>query len=425
MIIKKYSSINGTTSVPGDKSISHRGVMLGAMANGTTSITGFLNGADCLATIDCFKKLGVDIEMSPEIIKVHGKGMHGFTKPTSTLYTANSGTTTRLMSGILAGQPFECNIDGDASIRKRPMNRIATPLTLMGASFSSEYCPMTVRGGTLTGIDYAMPVASAQVKSALILAGLYANGTTVIHEPAKSRDHTERMLASMGANIIVSDNCVTLHKTDVLSPLDIAVPGDISSAAFLIVAALIMPNSNITIKNVGVNPTRTGLLSVLKDMNANIALNNCHTTNNEPVADINVQTSKLLSTTIGGDIIPSLIDEIPIIAVAAAFAKGRTVIRDAKELKVKESDRINTVVTELKRGGVDITATDDGMIIEGNQNLQINGCDFVSYGDHRIAMSAAVLAQMSNSECTIDDTSCIDVSFPGFFDIFDKLSYNN
>lgn len=419
MLIKKISKASGTIRVPGDKSISHRAVMLGALADGRTEITGFLRGADCLSTIDCFRNMGIEINIDGENVTVFGKGLHGLKAPEKMLYTGNSGTTTRLLCGILAGQPFNSSITGDASIQKRPMKRVTEPLRLMGADIENEFCPLYIKGSSLHGIDYKMPVASAQVKTAVILASLYADGETVIHETEKSRDHTELMLGAMGAEIKVSGLDISIEKTDSLLPVCAEIPGDISSAAFFMVLGLILPNSEITITNVGVNPTRTGIIDVLQDMGADITLENIRSSAGESTADITVRSSSLKGTEIGGEIIPRLIDELPIIAVASVFADGKTVIKDAQELKVKETNRIRAVADEFKKCGIDITETDDGMIINGGKS--IHGADFKTYGDHRMAMSLTVLAQLADGGSTIDDSECACVSYPSFFDDFYKL----
>ena len=419
MVIQKIKKAVGQIKVPGDKSISHRAVMLGSLANGVTEISGFLKGADCLSTIDCFRKMGIDIDINGENVTVHGNGLRGLKKPDEMLYTGNSGTTTRLLCGILAGQNFDTSITGDASIQKRPMGRVVQPLSMMGAKIENEYCPLYITGTKLHGIDYKMPVASAQVKTAIILAGLYADGETVIHEIEKSRDHTELMLSAMGADLTVDNLDITVKPTNDLTAVNVDVPGDISSAAFFLVLGAIMPNSQITVTNVGINPTRTGIIDVLKDMGANITLENVHTSAGETVADITVRSSSLKGTTVGGDIIPRLIDELPIIAVAAVFANGQTVIKDAQELKVKETNRIRAVVDEFNKCGIDITETDDGMIINGGKS--IHGADFKTYGDHRMAMSLTVLAQLADCESTLDDSDCACVSYPTFFDDFYKL----
>ena len=419
MVIQKIKKAVGQIKVPGDKSISHRAVMLGSLANGVTEISGFLKGADCLSTIDCFRKMGIDIDINGENVTVHGNGLRGLKKPDEMLYTGNSGTTTRLLCGILAGQNFDTSITGDASIQKRPMGRVVQPLSMMGAKIENEYCPLYITGTKLHGIDYKMPVASAQVKTAIILAGLYADGETVIHEIEKSRDHTELMLSAMGADLTVDNLDITVKPTNDLTAFNVDVPGDISSAAFFLVLGAIMPNSQITVTNVGINPTRTGIIDVLKDMGADITLENVHTSAGETVADITVHSSSLKGTTVGGDIIPRLIDELPIIAVAAVFADGQTVIKDAQELKVKETNRIRAVVDEFNKCGIDITETDDGMIINGGKS--IHGADFKTYGDHRMAMSLTVLAQLADGESTLDDSDCACVSYPTFFDDFYKL----
>lgn len=419
MVIQKIKKAVGQIKVPGDKSISHRAVMLGSLANGVTEISGFLKGADCLSTIDCFRKMGIDIDINGENVTVHGNGLRGLKKPDEMLYTGNSGTTTRLLCGILAGQNFDTSITGDVSIQKRPMGRVVKPLSMMGAKIENEYCPLYITGTKLHGIDYKMPVASAQVKTAIILAGLYADGETVIHEIEKSRDHTELMLSAMGADLTVDNLDITVKPTNDLTAVNVDVPGDISSAAFFLVLGAIMPNSQITVINVGINPTRTGIIDVLKDMGADITLENVHTSAGETVADITVRSSSLKGTTVGGDIIPRLIDELPIIAVAAVFADGQTVIKDAQELKVKETNRIRAVVDEFNKCGIDITETDDGMIINGGKS--IHGADFKTYGDHRMAMSLTVLAQLADGESTLDDSDCACVSYPTFFDDFYKL----
>ena len=419
MVIQKIKKAVGQIKVPGDKSISHRAVMLGSLASGVTEISGFLKGADCLSTIDCFRKMGIDIDINGENVTVHGNGLRGLKKPDEMLYTGNSGTTTRLLCGILAGQNFDTSITGDVSIQKRPMGRVVKPLSMMGAKIENEYCPLYITGTKLHGIDYKLPVASAQVKTAIILAGLYADGETVIHEIEKSRDHTELMLSAMGADLTVDNLDITVKPTNDLTAVNVDVPGDISSAAFFLVLGAIMPNSQITVTNVGINPTRTGIIDVLKDMGADITLENVHTSAGETVADITVRSSSLKGTTVGGDIIPRLIDELPIIAVAAVFADGQTVIKDAQELKVKETNRIRAIVDEFNKCGIDITETDDGMIINGGKS--IHGADFKTYGDHRMAMSLTVLAQLADGESTLDDSDCACVSYPTFFDDFYKL----
>ncbi len=415
--------IRGSINVPGDKSISHRSIMLGALSCGKTRVSHFLPSADCLSTIDCFRKMGVEIEIcDDENIVVNGRGIDGLKAPSDLLYTGNSGTTTRLMAGILAAQNFDCVVNGDASIQKRPMERIITPLSMMGASIESAdggRCPLHIHGRKLSGIRYELPVASAQLKSSLLFAGLYADGQTQIIESAPSRDHTERMFKAFGADISKTPNGVTVKKSEKLTARDLYVPGDISSAAFFAVAATILPGSDVTLKNVGVNPTRTGIIDTMVKMGADIELLN-YRDEWEPIADIRIRHSKLHGCEIGGNDIPRLIDELPILAVLAAFADGQTTIRDAQELKHKESNRISAMTTELSKAGVDITETDDGMIINGNSH--VHGADFASYGDHRIAMAMAIFALASEGDSTIDDVECVKISYPNFFSDLAYLS---
>jgi len=414
-------ALRGDVTVPGDKSISHRAVMFGALADADTHISGFLMGEDCLSTISCFEKMGVSIDVSDKEVVVHGVGLHGLKAPTELLYTGNSGTTTRLLCGILAGQPFSCTLNGDASIQKRPMGRIIKPLREMGADISEKdgnLCPLDIHPAPLHGIRYDMPVASAQLKSAILLAGLFADGPTTVIEPAPSRDHTERMLRGLGAQVVSNGTEITLTPPKALHAVNVEVPGDISSAAYFLVAGLILPNSDIVIRNVGINPTRTGILDALEAMGANIErLNERGTV--EPICDLRVRSSHLHGTTISGDMIPRLIDEIPVLAVAAAFADGETVIRDAQELKVKESNRIATMTTELSKAGADVQETDDGMIIRGGKPL--HGADFASYADHRVAMSMAVCALACEGNSSIDDPDCVAISYPTFFETLDAL----
>ncbi len=420
-VINNSRAIKKTITIPGDKSISHRSVMLGSLANGTTHVHGFLTGEDCLSTIACFKKMGIEIELNGTDVTVHGKGLNGLTAPTETLDVGNSGTTLRLMTGILSAQPFSCTVTGDSSIQKRPMDRVEKPLKQMGAEITGQggekiLAPLHITGHSLKGTHYTLPVASAQVKSAIILAGLYAEGKTVITEPEATRDHTEIMLNYFGADIKRNGNDITVTPVKELYAKEIFVPGDISSAAYFMVLGAVCPNSDITIKNVGINPTRTGIITVLENMGADITLLNERTVSGEKVADINVKyTPSLKATTVEGDIIPKLIDEIPVIAVAACFAEGTTVIKDAQELKVKESNRIKTVVNELKKFGADIEETDDGMIIKGKCSLKGAVCD--SHNDHRIAMSMAVAGIMAEGSTTIKDSQCVDISFPTFFSL--------
>lgn len=425
MQITGFHKLKGEITVPGDKSISHRSIMLGSLAKGTTEVTGFLQGADCLSSIACFEKMGITIENNRETntVHIHGNGLNGLRTPADTLYVGNSGTTTRLMSGILAAQPFVSTIDGDASIRKRPMERIMTPLSMMGARFQSlaaESCaPFQITGGPLKGIAYNSPVASAQVKSAILLAGLYADEKTSVTEPYLSRNHTELMLKAFGADIKENGTTASVLPAKELSAQKIVIPGDISSAAYFIAAGAITPNSEITIKNVGINPTRDGILTVCRKMGAQVTLSNVKDTVGEPSADITVSTSTLHGCTIEGDIIPKLIDEIPIIAVMAAFADGTTVIKDAQELKVKESNRIDVMVKNLSAMGADIEGTEDGMVIHGGRAL--HGAVIDSRLDHRIAMSFAIAGGNADGETQITNAECVDISYPDFYHALSSL----
>lgn len=424
MKIQKINKpLRGEITVPGDKSISHRAVMFGALAEGTTRVTNFLQGADCLSTISCFRKLGIQIENNPEEILIHGKGLHGLTAPTEILDTGNSGTTTRLISGILAGQNFTSTLTGDASIQSRPMGRIMKPLSMMGANVESirgnNCAPLTIQGHPLQSIHYNSPVASAQVKSCVLLAGLYADGVTSVTEPYLSRNHTELMLSHFGAEITSEGATASVKSNPKLHGLDISVPGDISSAAYFIVAGLLVPGSEILIKNVGINPTRDGILRVCKAMGADIRILNASVCAGEPTADLLVRYSTLHGTVIEGEIIPTLIDEIPVIAVLAAFADGTTVIRNAEELKVKESNRLDIMVTELAAMGCDIEGTDDGMIIHGGKPL--HGAVIDSRLDHRIAMSFAVAGLAADGGTTVERSDCVDISYPDFYKDMEKL----
>lgn len=420
MKLKKVNSLVGTVKIPGDKSISHRAVMFGSIANGKTEISNFLMGADCLSTVSCFKEMGVSIDIRDGSVFVDGSGLYGLVEPSKILDVGNSGTTTRLMLGILAGTPFHSCIIGDESIAKRPMSRVTNPLRLMGAKIDGredgQYTPISVRGGNLQGIRYESPVASAQVKSAILLAGLQTNheATTVV-EPHKSRDHTERMLRAFGVEVEEDDNSATINGGQSLKATNIFVPGDISSAAFFLVAGAIVAKSEIVLKNVGVNPTRTGILDVLKMMGASMEIIMHEEQGFEPIADIVIKTSSLKGTTIGGDIIPKLIDEIPVIALLATQAEGETIIQDASELKVKETNRIDTVVGELTKIGATIKATDDGMIITGKTQLTGNAT-VSSHGDHRVGMMLAIASCITEEAIELEDAQAIDVSYPNFFE---------
>jgi len=413
------ASLRGTMEVPGDKSISHRAVMLGALAAGRTVIEHFLTGADCLSTIDCFRKLGVDIRQDGTNVIVEGAGPGGLREPDAVLDVGNSGTTARLLLGILAGQPFHACLAGDDSIAKRPMARVTKPLREMGAHIDGReggnYTPLAIRGGALRPLRYNSPVASAQVKSAILLAGLFADGVTSVTEPHRSRDHTERMIRLFGGEVNVNGLTVSVAGPQSLRGTHIYVPGDISSAAFFLVAGAIVPNSEITLKNVGLNPTRTGIIDVLERMGANVMIDRVRNEETEPIGDITIRTSTLRSIEIGGDLIPRLIDEIPIIALLATQAEGTTVIKDASELKVKETNRIDTVVTELKKFGADIEATDDGMVIRGKTALYADGIVVDSHGDHRIGMMLAIAACCAKGTVRLERSEAVAVSYPTFF----------
>ncbi|MFA5113169.1 MAG: 3-phosphoshikimate 1-carboxyvinyltransferase [Candidatus Margulisiibacteriota bacterium] len=414
-------SLRGAIAVPGDKSISHRAVMIGALARGATVIDNFLPSADCLATIDCLRKLGIEAASHGSRVTITGKGLKGLVKPSEPLYVGNSGTTIRLISGILAGQAFPVEIDGDESIRKRPMGRVALPLREMGASLEGRrgggareelYPPLKIFGGNLRAIAYELPVASAQVKSAILLAGLFAAGTTSVTERTASRDHTERMLAHFGAAITVTGRESRVTGQQEFDGTEIDVPGDISSAAFFLIGATLVPGSELRLNNIGTNPTRTGILDVLHRMGAQVRVENERLLAGEPRADIIIRSGRLKAIKLDGEIIPRIIDEIPIIAVAATQAEGVTEIRGAQELRIKESDRIKTVATELRKLGAAVEELADGLRITGPAKLTGARCE--SYGDHRIAMALAVAGLIARGETIIDNTDCIETSFPGF-----------
>ncbi len=417
--------LKGSFELIGDKSISHRAVMFSSISKGHNKISNFLMGEDCLSTISCFRKMGVDIQIDGKDVYVKGNGLYGLKRPKEILDVGNSGTTIRLMMGILAGNKFDATLIGDNSIAKRPMKRVTDPLRLMGCNIEGKddanYTPIKIYGGDLKAIDYHMPVASAQVKSALILASLYANDTSFIYEKVKSRNHTEIMLKSFGADINVENLKISVNPVNELFSQDIYVPGDISSAAFIIVSALITKGSEVIIKNVGLNETRTGIIDVVKNMNGNIEIINERLVGGELVGDLLVRHTKdLCATTIDKDIIPRLIDEIPVIAVLATQAEGTTIIKDAQELKVKESNRIKSMVENLKILGADIEELEDGMIIKGKSKL--NGGKIKTFKDHRIAMAFSTLNLISDEKIKLDDEDCINVSFPGYFDLIKSLT---
>ena len=423
MKFTRAQKLHGEVTIPGDKSISHRTVMFGSLAEGTTEVTGFLRGADCLSTIDCFRRLGISIEDKGEQILIQGKGLHGLSAPSAILDAGNSGTTTRLISGILSGQNFETTLTGDASIQKRPMGRIIEPLSQMGAaitSLSGNGCaPLRIQGRPLHGIHYTTKVASAQVKSSILLAGLYADAPTSVTEPALSRNHSELMLRFFGADVKSEGTTTAIQPEPKLIGQKVQVPGDISSAAYFIAAGCITPDSELLIKNVGTNPTRDGILRVCRMMDADVTLLNENTDSGEPTADLLVRTSSLKGCIIEGDLIPTLIDELPVIAVMACFAEGTTIIRDAVELKVKESDRIAVMTENLAAMGAKVTATDDGMIIEGGYAL--HGAVIDSHLDHRIAMSFAVAALNADGETEILGADCVNISYPAFYRDLEKI----
>ena len=424
MNIQRSNGLKGEVKIPGDKSISHRAVMLGALAKGTTKITDFLQGADCLSTMECFRRMGIQIQNTSGEVLVHGQGLHGLAAPSDLLNVGNSGTTIRLLSGILAPQPFSATLTGDASIQKRPMKRVMEPLSQMGAkieSLSGNGCaPLRISGTPLKGIHYKTPVASAQVKSCILFAGMYADGATTVTEPVLSRDHSERMLEHFGARLTREGTAVTIQPEPQLAAKEIPVPGDISSAAYFIAAAALVPHSEILIRNVGINPTRSGMLEGCRAMDADIQYLNERDDSGEPTADLLVRSSSLKGTVIEGAVIPALIDELPVLAVMAAFAKGETIIRNAEELKVKESDRIAVMVENLSAMGADITGTPDGMIIRGGPAL--HGAEIHTYKDHRIAMSFAVAALAAEGTTHIEDADCVNISYPDFYGDLQRLS---
>ncbi|HHQ69638.1 MAG TPA: 3-phosphoshikimate 1-carboxyvinyltransferase [Halothiobacillaceae bacterium] len=432
-ISKPASEMNGQIRVPGDKSISHRSIMLGALAEGRTEVTGFLEGEDSLNTLRCFRAMGVAItEPKAGYVCIDGVGLHGLRAPKEPLYVGNSGTSMRLMAGILAGQRFDSTLTGDASLSKRPMKRIIDPLEQMGAVIESGEggrSPLTIRGSDkpLRALNYQLPMASAQVKSCVLLAGLYAQGKTCVTEPAPTRDHTERMLQGFGIGIETQGSQCCLTESDLeqrkLTATQIDVPADISSAAFFLVAASIAGSGAVTLKHVGMNPTRTGVIDILKAMGADITIKNACEVGGEPVADLIVRPAQLHGIEIDEALVPLAIDEFPVLFIAAACARGRTVLTGAEELRVKESDRISVMADGLQQLGVDATPTADGMIIEGQGDKRAvfgAGC-IGAQGDHRIAMAFAVAGLRSQEHIIIDDCQFVETSFPGFADLFNQI----
>lgn len=418
-------TLKGTLTIPGDKSISHRAIMFASLAKGVSEISHFLQGADCLSTIRCFRQMGVEIENRQDTILVHGNGLHGLNKPSSILNVGNSGTTARLMSGILSGQSFPSTITGDCSILKRPMKRILKPLTQMGASITSIHqnncAPLSIKYSNLFAIHYQSAIASAQVKSAILLAGLYADGVTSVSEPYVSRNHSELMLSCFGADIKITGTTASIQPEPFLEAQAIIVPGDISSASYFIAAALIIPNSEILLQNVGINPTRNGIIKVAKLMGGTIDISNKRVIGGEEVADILIKSSNLHGITIEGDIIPTLIDELPIITVMAAYAIGTTIIKDASELKEKESNRIDLMVKGLTDMNCTIKGTDDGFVITGGSLL--HGATIDSHLDHRIAMSFHIASLLAEGTTTILGKECVDISYPNFYDDLSSISF--
>lgn len=420
----RQNPLQGEIQIPGDKSISHRAIIIGSLANGTTKITNFLDGEDCMRTIFAFKAMGVAIDKQNSTVRIDGNGIAALEEPKEPLYFGNSGTTARLMLGLLASLPFFTSVYGDPSLSVRPMDRVLSPISLMGATIDGRadgsYLPLSIRGGGLQGIDYTLPVKSAQVKSAVLLAGLLAGGETSVRESTTTRNHTENMLAAFGADITTNGQTTKITNKNALIASDVDVPGDISSAAFFLAAAAMVPDSVLTLKNIGLNKTRTGILDALQAMGANIELSNQQINSGELSGDITVSYEKLRGTTIGGDIIPRLIDEIPIIALLATQIDGTTIIQDAEELRVKETDRIAAVVDVLSTLGATIEATADGMIIHGKTKLI--GGSIASYNDHRIAMMGAISSLVSEGEVIIDDVSSVSISYPTFFDHLQQIS---
>ncbi|MBD3180915.1 3-phosphoshikimate 1-carboxyvinyltransferase [Candidatus Poribacteria bacterium] len=421
--IEPQENLSGEIYPPGDKSISHRSVMIGSVSEDITQVENFLTGEDCIATVKAFRKMGVQIdENEPGILTIHGVGINGLHEPDDVLDVGNSGTTMRLISGILAGQPFYSVLTGDDSLRSRPMGRIAKPLRMMGAQVycrKGEKAPLTIIGGNLNPVEYKTPVASAQIKSCILLAGIYAKGETTVTEPAESRDHTERMLRSFGAEVISSGLNRMIKGRPKLSGHKVIVPGDISSAAYFITAAVLCPGSEVVVRNVGINPTRDGILVALKMMGADISMENQREESGEPVADIRACSSSLQGCDFNGDLIVRMLDEIPLVAVAATQAQGQTKISDAIELRVKETDRISATVSELRNLGAKIAELEDGMVIEGDIELAGGLCK--SHGDHRMAMSMTIAGLIADSETTIENINCVDTSFPGFWDMLSSL----
>lgn len=423
-VISARGPLKGTVRVPSDKSISHRSVIFGALAEGRTRVENLLRADDVHSSMDCMRGMGVQIEDRGEVIEIKGRGLFGLQEPVDVLNCGNSGTTIRLLSGLLAGQGFLSILTGDGSLRRRPMARVINPLRLMGAGIDARgdgnYAPLVVRGGGLKSIEYTMPVASAQVKSALLLAGLYSEGGIDVIEPKATRDHTERMLRAMGAGLSQDGERIRIRPVEKLQPMEITVPGDISSAAFFLVAASLVPGSEVLLPGVGVNPTRAGIVTALRGMGADIQVLNQKEEGGEPVGDLLVTSAPLRGITLEADIIPSLIDELPVLAVAMAVAEGESRVKGAAELRVKETDRIKAVCANLAALGVDITETPDGFIIRGGRGFA--GGTVESFGDHRIAMAMGVAGLTCRREIIVRESEAVSVSYPGFWKDLDSAA---
>lgn len=430
-LVRRPERVIGSISPPPDKSISHRALMLNSIARGTAHIANLSHGGDVLSTLRCLRALGARIRLASNGLEgkqcvVEGRGLYGLAEASNVLDAGNSGTTTRFMAGILAAQPFLSVLTGDRSLRSRPMGRVIAPLKMMGAQIwgraNDTLAPFSIKGGRLRGIEYSMPVASAQVKSALLLAGLYAEGTTILQQPALSRDHTERMLRAMGADLTENGLILSIRPGE-LNAVDINVPADLSSAAYWLVAAVCHPSAELRLTGVGLNPGRTGILDALSQMGARISIEDRRQEGNEPVGDLVARSSSLKGVEIGGDMIPCIQDELPLLAVAACFAEGTTVVRDAEELRVKESDRIKTTVTELSRLGARIQELSDGFVVQGTGHLR--GATCFSYGDHRLTMSLAVAGLLADGETVVKDAEAASVTYPGFWDDLQSLTLGN
>jgi 3-phosphoshikimate 1-carboxyvinyltransferase len=424
-VVQPADTVGGVCSVPGDKSISHRAVFLGSLSNRDCTVANFLEAEDCLCTLEALRSLGLKIDREGSTLKIHGQGLNGLKAPAQPIWCGNSGTTTRLLMGVLTGQPFEVKLEGDASLSKRPMDRVIDPLSKMGAFFldikdKPAHLPLRMRGThSVKSLRWKSPVASAQVKSSILLAGLYASGTTSVDEPSLSRDHTERMLKASGVEITREGTKVIVEGTATVRASAFQVPGDLSSAAFLLAAGLLRGSSELTVKGVGANPTRTGFIECVKTMGGQCRFTHATESGGEPVADMAVKKSALVGTAIGGDLIPSAIDEIPILAVLATQARGETVISDAQELRYKESDRLACVREELTKMGAQLKETPDGLIISGPTPLR--GAVVQSHGDHRLAMSLAVAALVATGPTTIEDVGCVATSFPSFWGLLERI----